>query len=944
MAITTAKELLELLGESQMLDAEQLRQARAAIRSGDNAGALAARLVEAGLLTEQQATQLIAGQTDSGQPWAKPLPPKRKAKPPAPPQRAKALPIRADEDDSRGEEAAAHTPKFLETPQQKIVAGAAALMGVAVLILLAILITRMIRSPDSTTAEEYPGWISIGRPEGGQPAGAGETPPLPGETSSLVPGLEADSGFMGIEFGPWYTTGPLDANGYTDAFFPEKGVDIEAKDPDGKPLWQEFPDPFAGIPQDLPQHGKVTTYLFRTITAKKPTTLHAGFSSDDTLDVWINGKRILAVNAYRPVGADTERANLHLNVGENELLMKIYTSGGGHAFFFDPHLSEARDTAPGEENVAVKPPAAETPPAGQPAVAEHSTPTEPSEPKSAKPKPTEGEDPPAKRPLSTAGNLATLGLDERSGKLFDLSGKSHHGTARGNVTYNQPGKHGGAMGFDGSGGDVILKDSQKFDFSGDFTWTAWIKTQNDGSIIAYTTPDGDCRHGMKVLHVRDGKLALEVGWTGVVTSGNKVNDDQWHHVALSVKSNVNGDRDRAVLYIDGKADGQKDDWKVDQHAEGDDFVLKIGRCNKNFRWNKFNGSIDGVTVWSRTLEDDEIPATADAQANPFQSLGQTGNLEPYGKTAMPPEFHSLGKLSLNPDADVNLFLVGGRQAVQLPRYLQIEQTEDEKLWLIQLCSPARGGKPVKNPVARIVLREQKLLFQWAKGVPSAKANALLNCGLDVSVDGRTFFLPLGRPVVVKPVVVNITTGTARSILPGDSLPLRESLRLQVVRVEGFPEPRFSPGDTLAPSEATDISFDPETFPKLWLHLAFDVKMRPTVEVTTRIDYEMENMTFRTFKLGEAEQLMNVHQMEQRRLFMEMRKVPLHDQNKINDYKNKIKKIQEEKIAKLLRLGEICKKLKEKPGKVHFRVYTVIDEDHELPLMQSFPIEGAEADK
>ena len=188
---------------------------------------------------------------------------------------------------------------------------------------------------------------------------------------------------------------------------------------------------------------------------------------------------------------------------------------------------------------------------------------------------------------------------------------------------------------------------------------------------------------------------------------------------------------------------------------------------------------------------------------------------------------------------------------------------------------------------------------------------------------------------VKPVVVNLETGMARSILPGDSLPPPESLRLQVVRIEGFPKPQFSPGDTLVPGEATDISFDPETFPKLWLHLAFDVKMRPMVEVTAKIDYEMENTPFRTFQRREAEQLMNMRVAEQRRLFMEMQRVPRNDQNKINDYKNKIQKIEEPK-AKLLRLFQECKKLQENPGKVHFRVYTIIDGEHELPLMQSFP--------
>ncbi len=890
-------------------------------------------------------------------------PPKRKAKPaarPAPPLKtAQALPIQADEQSSASMRVAARKSKFLATPRQKIIAGAAA--GVALLVLAAILVPFMMRSPGAATAEQDPSWIPAGLTDGGQPAGIGEQPadidepaappvaaettpqPPPSNPDSLDYGFGAERNPMGVELGTWYTTGQIPSKNQQEKFFPEDGVDLQAKGPNGNLLWREEPSLFEGIPNMFPSTHNSTTYMFRTITAKKPTTLHAGFGSDDTLDVWLNGEHVLAVDQYRAVDVDTERAYLRLNVGENELLLKIRNGGGEHGFSFDGHLADARETgadetpsgaeAPADGQVAVQTPAA------VPSVpANETTPDKIPQSEPAESGPGASEQPAAKPALSIAGNLATFNLDEASGRLFDLSGTNHHGIAEGTVTYNETGKHRGALRFDGGDGRVILKDSADFDFSGSFTWTAWIKTRNDGPILAFSKRGGNWSRGGKVMFVRDAKLAVDVNGTGWFGTRSTVNDDKWRHVALVVKANTDGDRDEATLYVDGKADGGKNDWNVDKNPAEADSVMKIGYCNNNFWKGKFNGLIDDVTIWNRALDATEIAATMEAQVNPFEALAQTGNLEPYGKAAMPPNFHSLGELSLNPDADVDLQLVGGRKALPLPRYFQIERGENGKRWLVCLCAPTRGGEPVKAPVAQMLVQGQKLLFQWAKGVPSAKANALLNCGLDVSVDGRTFFLPLGRPVVVKPVVVNITTGTARSILPGDSLPLRESLRLQVVRVEGFPEPRFSPGDTLAPGEATDISFDPETFPKLWLHLAFDVKMRPTVEVTTKIDYEVENMTFRTFKLSEAEQLMNVHQMERRRLFMEMRKVPITDQNKIKDYANKIKKVETEKMAKLVRLGEICKKLKEKPGKVHFRIYTVIDEDHEFLLMQSFPLE------
>ena len=44
------------------------------------------------------------------------------------------------------------------------------------------------------------------------------------------------------KLGPWYTTGPLKAQAFGDVFFPEKGVDLTAKDPAGQPLWTAHPE------------------------------------------------------------------------------------------------------------------------------------------------------------------------------------------------------------------------------------------------------------------------------------------------------------------------------------------------------------------------------------------------------------------------------------------------------------------------------------------------------------------------------------------------------------------------------------------------------------------------------------------------------------------------------------------------------------------------------
>jgi len=138
-----------------------------------------------------------------------------------------------------------------------------------------------------------------------------------------------------VKLGDWYATGPLKAKAFDEVLFPEKGVDLAAKDPGGKPLWQQHSGWADGQVWNLPSDGSPgPTYLFRTITVERPTALHAGFGSDDGLMVWLNGKKLISNNAARGVTANSDRADLALKAGENHLLLKIYNTGGNHGFYF----------------------------------------------------------------------------------------------------------------------------------------------------------------------------------------------------------------------------------------------------------------------------------------------------------------------------------------------------------------------------------------------------------------------------------------------------------------------------------------------------------------------------------------------------------------------------------------------------------------------------------
>ena len=171
-----------------------------------------------------------------------------------------------------------------------------------------------------------------------------------------------------VELGAWHTTGPLAAESFDAALFPEEGVDLLAVDENDRFLWREGQDspeeePSAAL-QDLltedtvddeeveaadetgadhwpdgkvhrlPGNESVSTYLFRTFETEKPLTLAAGIGSSDSLAVWLNGTKLLSRDVVRAASPNQDWVDLELKRGENRLLLKVFNDSGPHEFFF----------------------------------------------------------------------------------------------------------------------------------------------------------------------------------------------------------------------------------------------------------------------------------------------------------------------------------------------------------------------------------------------------------------------------------------------------------------------------------------------------------------------------------------------------------------------------------------------------------------------------------
>jgi hypothetical protein len=147
--------------------------------------------------------------------------------------------------------------------------------------------------------------------------------------------------------GAWHYIGPFDNTdgaGFDAVYPPEREIDLTKTytGKDGqKVAWQTFKDFQIGQIVNLKrfkQSDHCCVYLFHEIDTPDPIKLPLSLGSDDTLTVWLNGKRLLAENVQRPAAADQNETTLNLKAGKNRLLIKVGNGSGDWAVYVAPGL------------------------------------------------------------------------------------------------------------------------------------------------------------------------------------------------------------------------------------------------------------------------------------------------------------------------------------------------------------------------------------------------------------------------------------------------------------------------------------------------------------------------------------------------------------------------------------------------------------------------------
>ena len=151
-----------------------------------------------------------------------------------------------------------------------------------------------------------------------------------------------------------------------------------------------------------------------------------------------------------------------------------------------------------------------------------------------------------------------------------------------------------------------------------FSVVARIKTRQGGTIFSQAMPGPSWTPNSQALFVRGGHLVFDIGWVGAVTSRQRLDDDQWHTVA------VVGNRGQLQLFVDGKPDGSA---KLAPKQKLKGSVVRIGLGAPNFPGPKsyFDGEIGAVRFYRDALE--TVPAALerlDAKANLLAGRWQPG--------------------------------------------------------------------------------------------------------------------------------------------------------------------------------------------------------------------------------------------------------------------------------------------------------------------------------
>ena len=226
---------------------------------------------------------------------------------------------------------------------------------------------------------------------------------------------------------------------------------------------------------------------------------------------------------------------------------------------------------------------------------------------------------------------------------------------------------------------------------GDFSVCAWIRTTSPGiSKILDKRIEGSGEvHGWSFF-IYEGRINLQLSYPSPGTSWTNygwwtdlsllpfVNDDRWHHVAVTIdRDQTDGGR----WYVDGKLVGRSFNPTGRQGSMSHRVPLTLGKRSDN-GGGQFWGSIGGLRLYHWALTEAEVAVIygEPPQALPLETTAEAVKKLPESFSAALDLSEALGSLQFLPQAPLNTVRISG---VDLPRKYWIPTSEWQAQWLLE---------------------------------------------------------------------------------------------------------------------------------------------------------------------------------------------------------------------------------------------------------------------
>ncbi len=226
------------------------------------------------------------------------------------------------------------------------------------------------------------------------------------------------------------------------------------------------------------------------------------------------------------------------------------------------------------------------------------------------------------------GDILMLNFDNNSAygenatNAYDFSGNGNNATCSGAScpVFNSSGKYGGAMTFNGVNNYLSIQNNNEFNLS-NITLSAWIKTNSTSEqyILNKYSDSFYFATGFNGDGGGPGSLCLYLSsvsgsWLCSSPVTNVVNDSKWHFVAATYNQSI------MAIYIDG----------VMVNSRAASAVLSSGTSNllvgsRSANMGFFNGTIDEVGIWNRSLSSAELNEIYLSQLHNYPGVGSSLN-------------------------------------------------------------------------------------------------------------------------------------------------------------------------------------------------------------------------------------------------------------------------------------------------------------------------------